>query len=97
MPLNPGDHLGPYEILEPIGAGGMGQVFKARDTRLGRIVAIKVSNERFTERFEHEARAVAALNHPNICTLYDVGPELSGDGVHRRANRRRARCRSTTR
>lgn len=74
MPLKPGDHLGPYEILEPIGAGGMGQVFKASDTRLGRIVAIKVSNERFTERFEHEARAVAALNHPNICTLYDVGP-----------------------
>lgn len=74
MSLKSGDHLGPYEILDPIGAGGMGQVFKAGDTRLGRIVAIKVSNERFTERFEHEARAVAALNHPNICTLYDVGP-----------------------
>jgi eukaryotic-like serine/threonine-protein kinase len=74
MPLSAGDHLGPYEIIEPIGAGGMGQVFKASDTRLGRIVAVKVSNERFTERFEHEARAVAALNHPNICTLYDVGP-----------------------
>ncbi len=72
--MKPGDHLGPYEILEPIGAGGMGQVFKASDTRLGRIVAIKISNERFSERFEHEARAVAALNHPNICTLYDVGP-----------------------
>src|ERR1700728_1690853 len=74
MPLTIGNLLGPYEILEPIGAGGMGEVYKASDTRLGRIVAIKISNERFSERFEHEARAVAALNHPNICTLYDVGP-----------------------
>jgi serine/threonine protein kinase len=76
MPLAAGDRLGPYEILEPIGAGGMGQVFKASDTRLNRIVAIKISNEQFSERFEHEARAVAALNHPNICTLYDVGPNF---------------------
>jgi serine/threonine protein kinase len=74
MQLATSDRLGPYEIIEPIGAGGMGQVYKASDTRLGRIVAIKVSNEQFTERFEQEARAVAALNHPNICTLYDVGP-----------------------
>jgi eukaryotic-like serine/threonine-protein kinase len=74
MPLSAGDRLGPYEIIEPIGAGGMGEVYKARDTRLERIVAIKISNERFTERFELEARAVAALNHPNICTLHDVGP-----------------------
>src|ERR1700744_5300625 len=74
MNLSPGDRLGPYEIIEPIGAGGMGQVYKARDTRLDRLVAIKVSNERFRESFEHEARAVAALNHPNICTLHDVGP-----------------------
>src|SRR6202522_300242 len=74
MTLSAGDLLGPYEILEPIGAGGMGEVYKARDTRLDRIVAIKISNERFTERFELEARAVAALNHPNICTLHDVGP-----------------------
>jgi eukaryotic-like serine/threonine-protein kinase len=74
MPLSPGERLGPYEIIEPIGAGGMGEVYKARDTRLERIVAIKISNERFTERFEQEARAVAALNHPNICTLHDVGP-----------------------
>jgi Tol biopolymer transport system component/predicted Ser/Thr protein kinase len=74
MPLSAGDRLGPYQILEPIGAGGMGVVFKARDTRLDRIVAIKMSNEQFTERFEQEARAVAALNHPNICTLHDVGP-----------------------
>ena len=74
MPLAIGERLGPYEIIEPIGAGGMGEVYKARDTRLDRIVAIKISNERFTERFEQEARAVAALNHPNICTLHDVGP-----------------------
>jgi len=74
MPLAIGERLGPYEIMEPIGAGGMGEVYKARDTRLDRIVAIKISNERFTERFELEARAVAALNHPNICTLHDVGP-----------------------
>ena len=74
MSLSAGERLGPYEILEPIGAGGMGEVYKARDTRLDRMVAIKISNERFTERFELEARAVAALNHPNICTLHDVGP-----------------------
>jgi len=74
MPLSPGDKLGPYEILAPIGAGGMGEVYRARDTRLNRDVAIKVSQERFSDRFEREARAVAALNHPNICTLCDVGP-----------------------
>src|SRR5947199_10496667 len=74
MRLQPGEHLGPYEILAPIGAGGMGEVFRARDTRLNRTVAIKISAEQFTERFEREARAVAALNHPNICTLHDVGP-----------------------
>src|SRR5437667_7072731 len=73
MPLSVGDRLGPYEIVAPIGAGGMGEVYKARDTRLDRIVAIKVSKEQFSERFEREARAVAALNHPNICALYDVG------------------------
>jgi len=74
MPLSAGDKLGPYQILEPIGAGGMGEVYKARDTRLDRIVAIKVAKEQFTERFEREARLVAALNHPYICQLYDVGP-----------------------
>src|ERR1700687_83702 len=74
MSLAAGDKLGPYEILGPIGAGGMGEVYLARDPRLGRNVAIKVSAEKFTERFEREARAIAALNHPNICTLYDVGP-----------------------
>ena len=69
-----GTYLGPYQILALIGAGGMGEVYRARDPRLGRDVAIKVSAERFSERFEREARAVAALNHPNICTLHDVGP-----------------------
>lgn len=75
MPLTRGASLGPYEILDPIGAGGMGEVYKARDTRLNRVVAIKTSKEAFSERFEREARAVAALNHPNICQLYDVGPD----------------------
>src|SRR6266478_2105989 len=74
MPLSVGDKLGPYEILAPIGAGGMGEVYKARDTRLDRIVAIKVSKTEFSERFEREARTIAALNHPHICQLYDVGP-----------------------
>ncbi len=76
MPLSAGDRLGPYEIQAPIGAGGMGEVYKARDTRLDRTVAIKVSNTEFSERFEREARAVAALNHSNICQLYDVGPNF---------------------
>jgi serine/threonine protein kinase len=58
----------------PLGSGGMGEVYKACDTRLDRIVAVKVSKEEFSERFEREARAVAALNHPGICTLHDVGP-----------------------
>jgi len=74
MPLSRGAKLGPYEILAPIGAGGMGEVYKALDTRLDRTVALKVAKADFTERFEREARAVAALNHPNICTLHDVGP-----------------------
>jgi predicted Ser/Thr protein kinase len=74
MPLQPGEKLGPYEILTPIGAGGMGEVYKARDTRLDRIVAIKTAKVEFNERFEREAKAVAALNHSNICQLYDVGP-----------------------
>src|SRR5579862_9071839 len=74
MPLDPGHKLGPYEILGPIGKGGMGEVYKARDTRIGREVAVKTSAEQFSERFEREARAIASLNHPNICTLFDVGP-----------------------
>ncbi len=74
MTLSPGTRLGPYEIASPLGAGGMGEVYKALDTRLDRTVAIKLSAEKFGERFEREARAVASLNHPNICQLYDVGP-----------------------
>ena len=74
MPLSPGERLGPYEILAVIGEGGMGEVWKARDTRLDRIVALKVSKAQFSERFEREARSIAALNHPHICQLYDVGP-----------------------
>ncbi|HYL37609.1 MAG TPA: protein kinase [Bryobacteraceae bacterium] len=72
--LAPGSQLGPYRIDRILGAGGMGEVYRARDTRLGRDVAIKISKEQFSERFEREARAIAALNHPNICQLYDVGP-----------------------
>ena len=74
MPLQSGDKFGPYELVAPIGKGGMGEVWKAHDPRLNRDVAIKVSAAQFSERFEREARAIAALNHPNICTLYDVGP-----------------------
>src|SRR5678815_2279011 len=69
-----GTQLGPYEIVAPIGTGGMAEVYRARDTRLDRVVAIKVAKENFSQRFEREARAVAALNQPNICTLHDVGP-----------------------
>jgi serine/threonine protein kinase len=76
MPVSAGTRLGPYEILAPLGAGGMGDVYKACDTRLDRVVAIKFSKEQFTARFEREARAVAQLNHSNICTLYDVGPNF---------------------
>ena len=74
MSLTPGVRLGPYEVLSPLGAGGMGEVYKARDSRLDRIVAIKISQDRFSERFEREARTVATLSHPNVCTLHDVGP-----------------------
>src|SRR5690242_15702453 len=86
---SPGTVIGPYRIGRRIGRGGMGEVYEAHDTRLGRDVAIKVSHERFSDRFEREARAVAALNHPNICTLYDVGPNylvmelVTGDTLSR--------------
>ena len=79
MPLQPGTTLGPYEILSPIGAGGMGEVYKARDTRLDRTVAIKVLPEHIgadpdlKQRFEREAKTISSLNHPHICTLYEVG------------------------
>ena len=85
MAIEPGTRLGPYEITASIGAGGMGEVYKAKDTRLDRTVAIKVLPEHLSkdpalrERFEREARAVSSLNHPHICTLHDVGEY---DGVH---------------
>ena len=78
MPLNSGTRLGPYEIQSPVGAGGMGEVYRARDTRLARDVAIKVLTAGITDperlsRFEQEARAAAALNHPNILAVFDLG------------------------
>jgi len=84
MPLSPGVRLGPYEILDPIGAGGMGEVYRARDTRLDRTVAIKILPDHLSkelsarQRFEREARAISALSHPHICALYDIGHQ---DGV----------------
>lgn len=81
MTLNAGTRLGPYEILAPIGAGGMGEVYRARDTRLDRTVAIKILPERlkndpeFQARFQREARAISSLQHPHICSLFDVGQQ----------------------
>ena len=85
MPLLPGARLGPYEILGPLGAGGMGEVYRAKDTRLGRDVAVKILPTHLSQkpesrdRFEREARAISSLNHPHICTLYDVGREGDAD------------------
>ncbi len=85
MPLKAGATLGPYQIDAPLGAGGMGEVYQATDTRLDRTVAIKVlpehvaSDPDLKQRFEREARTVAALNHPHICTLYDIGKEGETD------------------
>jgi serine/threonine protein kinase len=82
MPLAAGTRLGPYEVLAPIGAGGMGEVYRGRDTRLNREVALKVLPDDFARdparrrRFEQEARVVAALNHPNIVGVYDIGEDL---------------------
>src|SRR5678810_88263 len=81
MPLTAGTRLGPYEILSPLGAGGMGEVWKARDTRLDRTVAIKVLPAHLSlspevrQRFEREARTISQLSHPHVCALYDVGRE----------------------
>ncbi len=81
MPLEAGMQLGPYEILSPLGAGGMGEVYKARDTRLDRTVAIKVLLARVADdpdlrqRFEREAKTISSLNHPHICTLHDSGSQ----------------------
>jgi serine/threonine protein kinase/Tol biopolymer transport system component len=87
MTLNPGSRLGPYEVVAPIGAGGMGEVYRGRDTRLDRTVAIKVlpgelaADPQFRERFDREARAISALTHPHICTLYDVGDAPNPDST----------------
>ena len=80
MPIAPGTRLGPYEIGAPLGAGGMGEVYRARDIRLDRTVAIKILPEHLSspvarQRFDREARAISSLNHPNVCQLYDVGQE----------------------
>jgi serine/threonine protein kinase len=85
MPASPGTRFGPYEIVKPIGAGGMGEVYEARDTRLDRPVAIKVlppalaADAAARARFDREAKAIAALNHPNICALHDIG-DADGHG-----------------
>ena len=81
MPLSSGTKLGPYEIQSALGAGGMGEVYRARDTRLDRTVAIKIlsahlsANSELAARFEREARAISSLNHPHICHLYDIGTQ----------------------
>src|SRR5215216_4656015 len=83
--LTPGTRLGPYEIVAPLGAGGMGEVYRAKDTRLGREVAIKVlpvhlsAQPEIRARFEREAKTISSLNHPNICTLFDMGREGDTD------------------
>src|SRR5262245_40068079 len=85
MSLAPGTRLGPYEVLSPLGAGGMGEGYRARDTRLSRDVAVKVlpphlaTNPGGRTRFEREAKAISSLNHPHICTLFDVGREAGVD------------------
>ena len=85
MALLPGTSLGPYEIESPLGAGGMGEVYKARDSRLGRVVAIKVlpadvaDDPNRRERFDREAKVISILNHPHICALYDVGRQSGID------------------
>src|SRR5262245_51616480 len=85
MPLVSGARLGPYEVVGPIGAGCMGEVYRAKDTRLGRDVALKIvpthlsQNPEVRERFEREARAISSLNHPHICTLYDIGRDGDAD------------------
>src|SRR5271155_195650 len=91
--MQSGTRLGPYQVEGKLGAGGMGEVFRAVDTRLGRAVAIKVVDQQFLARFEREARAISSLNHPHICTLYDIGPNylvmelLEGETIAARLKR----------
>ena len=99
MALSAGDRLGPYEILAPIGAGGMGEVYRARDTKLDRDVAIKVLPAAFAQdperlaRFEREAKVLASLNHPNIAQIYGIEDRALGDGTRRWRERSKGRCR----
>src|SRR5690348_6319143 len=87
MALSAGTRLGPYEILSAVGAGGMGEVYRAKDTRLDRIVAIKVlpthlsGNTQLKQRFEREARAISSITHPHICALYDIGHQNGTDYI----------------
>src|SRR6201997_568223 len=108
MALAPGTKLGPYEVVAPIGAGGMGEVYRAKDARLDRDVAIKIlpqemcDDQARKQRFEREAKTISGLNHPNICVLYDVGRQDGVDylvmecieGKRSRAAWKKARCRS---
>ena len=99
MPFASGSRLGPYEIQSAIGAGGMGEVYKARDTRLDRTVAIKVlpeslaSDPQFRERFDREARTISQLDHPHICALYDIGldPVVCENSAHSATRHRGSR------
>src|SRR5690349_14399147 len=106
VPLDPGARLGPYEILAPVGAGAMGVVYRAHDPRLGRDVAIKILSEAVAtdpdriRRFEHEARAAAALNHPNLLAVYDIGqhdgvPYIVSELLHGQTLREQLRAEST--
>src|SRR5271154_6331579 len=91
--MQSGMRLGPYQVESKLGEGGMGEVFRAVDTRLGRPVAIKIVHQQFNARFEREARAISSLNHPHICTLYDIGPNylvmelLDGETIAARLKR----------
>jgi serine/threonine protein kinase len=82
MPLSPGARLGPYEIAAPLGAGGMGEVYRAKDTRLDRTVAVKIlashlsASPELKQRFDREARTVSSLNHPHVCQLHDIGSKM---------------------
>lgn len=103
QPMLPGARLGPYILEAPLGRGGMGQVFRARDTRLGRRVAIKICNQEFMGRFEQERRSIAAINHPHVCTLHDTGPNylvmelLEGETLAARLKRGKLPLRETLR
>jgi serine/threonine protein kinase len=101
MPLASGIKLGPYEIIGPLGAGGMGEVYRARDLRLGRDVAVKILPAEFSsdpvrkQRFEREAKTISGLNHPNICVLHDVGSQNDLDYLVMEERNSRAECRRT--